>query len=197
MSYIFFNIRKHNLTLKSLIAKDDTGLLKYFGDYLNDNLIREAILKFMDAPQIPKISLNELRLQRAENSIAFEGEVFAIKFRNRTIRLQNEVSIRDLIYIIMNKVSNQNALVLWRNLRVKDNPKIDDVIAFGNIQRNKNRLIKKLKDIEIKMNIPLPERFSKFVDNHIILDSSLCSISYEAPQEIQWEFDLPQNIFQE
>lgn len=194
LNYIFYNFTLHSFTIRPRIAEDKIGLLEYFSEHLEDNLIRETILSFLNLPKSPNDLLKKLLLERADNSIKYEGDTFAIKYRGKqTIRLKNHTSVRDIVYIIKNKVNTKNIAELF-NISRKKKVEIENDDALDDIIRSTNRLLEKIRDIESKLNIPKVERFSTFVKNYINLDAVATSISYEAPDEIHWEIDVPEKL---
>lgn len=194
LNYLFFNHTLQSLTIKPRIEEDKIGALKYLGENLEDNLIRETILGFINLPKVPKDTVKRLRLERAENTIIYEGDTYAIKYRSRQpLRLNDQPSVRDLVYIIKEKVNTKNIAELWCFLRGKS-VIIENDDALSNIIRNTDRLLTKIKKIEDKLNIAKAERFSTFVKNYINFDPVAISISYEAPEEIRWEIDIPDNL---
>jgi hypothetical protein len=194
INYIFHNFKDTTLAIKPKIAEDNIGLLKYFGENLEDNQIRNTVLHLMNSPEPPKDTLKRLLLERAENFIVYEGDTFAIKYRGgKTIRISNDVLAKDLVYFIQNKITTSKISELWSKLR-KQKDDYDDDKALNSFQKNRNRILTNIRKIEDKANISNAERFSKFIEKYIVISTKEISISYEAPEEIRWEFDLPEQL---
>lgn len=193
LRYLFFNFGESAITIKSKIAEDEIGLLKYFAVNLEDNLIRETILGLLNLPKVPKDTVKRLRMERADNFIVYEGDVFAIKYNGgKTIRILNDAPVRDIVYLIHHKVTTSNVAELWGRLRNRQYN--NDTAATNNFQKSRSRFLESIRIIENKANIPTAQRISWFVEKFININSGDCSISYEAPEEIRWELDLPDNL---
>ncbi len=189
LTYIFFNFNNKTFTLNPRITKDTIGLLDYFGNNLNDNLLRQTILDFFKTPNQPKDILKNLLLERAENYIIYRGATFDIKYGGKKIiSLNRDESISDLVYIIKNKV-NLNPDILWDKRR-----KTSSKDALSSFKKNYDRGLKKIRQLEDEMKIAGEDRFSEFVSTYIKIDLVNNLIVYKAPLSLDWQFDLPEEF---
>lgn len=189
LNYIFFDFPQDTLMIYPKGARDEMGLFDYFANNLDDNLLRQTILDLTKSPHTPKDTLKNILLERADNSIICRGATYDIKYRGKNvISLNRDECVNDIIYFIKNKV-NSDSMTLWKKLRGKDSTD-----SAGNFIRNKNRFLKMVSQIETDKKIVGPDLLSVFVKNYINIDSKNGMISYVAPPEIEWQFDLPEEF---
>lgn len=184
--YCFFNFNRTTITIRPKIAVDNLGLLDMFKDHLDDNVLRQTILDMFSYVTPPKETLENLLLDRADNWIIYRGDYFEIKFNGKShYSLKNTAAVRDLVYLIQNKTPTDQPSDFWKKLHGKETIRST---AVDNMIRNRNRLLRKLKEIEKDKGINEPDRFSDFVEKHIKLTKSDDTVSYNAPESINWHF---------